>query len=125
MSRILTELGYRNVMCDPKPPRRVKATLAEWKRIREDKLGPCRVCGSHPTSLHHILPKSLGGDDIADNCAPLCGTGTTGCHGRIEAFEPWACTIFGKRLTDAEKAYVTRKKGAYYLTDRYGVKEAA
>jgi hypothetical protein len=125
MSRILTEIGFRNVMCDPKPPRRVKATLAEWKRIRDEKLGPCRVCGSHPTTLHHILSKSLGGDDIADNLVAVCGSGTTGCHGLIEAFDPWACSLLGQRLTDAERAYVVARKGAYFLESRYGLKGAA
>jgi hypothetical protein len=129
VSRILTELGWRNVMCDPKPPRRVKATLAEWKQIRANKmsaLDACRVCqSSGPLTLHHLVSKSLGGDDLADNLVAVCGSGTTGCHGLIEAFDPWACSLLGQRLTDAERAYVVARKGAYFLESRYGLKGAA
>ncbi|HXH35240.1 MAG TPA: hypothetical protein VNJ54_12655 [Plantibacter sp.] len=71
------------------------------------------------------MSKSLGGDDLADNLVPLCGSGTTGCHGLVEAFDPRACSLLGMRLTEAERAYVIGRKGAYYLERRYGIKDAA
>ena len=124
--RILTETGWRNVMGDPKPPARIRATADEWVKLRTEKLGPCRVCQTpfKPT-LHHLLARSLGGDDVADNLVPLCGSGTTGCHGLVEAREPWACSLLGQRLTAAERAYVAAKKGAWYLETRYGLKGEA
>ena len=47
---------------------------------------PCAVCGDtgSPT-LHHVLPRSHGGDDNPANLVALCGSGTAGCHGMIEA----------------------------------------
>ena len=126
MTRILTDTGERDVMFDPKPEPRIRATADGWVKLRTEKLGPCRVCQTpfKPT-LHHIVSKSLGGDDVADNLVPLCGSGTTGCHGLVEAREPWACSLLGQRFTAAERAYVVAKKGAWFLETRYGYKEAA
>lgn len=76
---------------DPRPLRRKVATSAQWR------------------ALH----------DVADNLVPLCGTGTTGCHGLVEAFDPWACSTLAANLTDAEVAYVADKKGAGFLERRY------
>jgi hypothetical protein len=115
-------------LSDQKPAKRVKANPDEWVKIRARKLDgwPCRICDTLTArSLHHIVPKSLGGDDVAENCTPLCGTGTTGCHGLVEARDPWACTMLGRRLTGAERVYVLGKKGAAFLERYYGVKEAA
>jgi hypothetical protein len=113
---------------DQKPAKKQKANKAEWEKIRARKLDgwPCRVCDDNKAeTLHHIVSKSLGGADVADNLVPLCGSGTTGCHGLIEAHEMWACTRLGQRLTNAERQYVIDTKGAYYLERRYGLKEAA
>ena len=51
-------------------------------------LGPardqqCALCGSRATNWHHRLNRSKGGPDDAFNLAPLCGSGTTGCHGWV------------------------------------------
>lgn len=126
-----------------KPEKRIKATPKEWEAIRAEKLGPCRVCGKpnavgltvYPakhwnasgleSTLHHIIPKSLGGDDVADGVAPACGSGTTGCHGLIENRDPWACTLFGANLTVSERAYVIRKKGTDFAVRYYGMRDAA
>src|SRR5688500_4725357 len=121
MTRIVvTDDGPRRVLFgpDPKPARRVKATTAEWEQIRARKLDgwPCRVCEAfQAATLHHLVSKSLGGDDVADNCVPLCGSGTTGCHGLVEAYDEWACSLLGFRLTAAEREYVVGKKGADFL----------
>jgi hypothetical protein len=125
---------------DPKPAKRVKATADQWVQLRKQKLGPCRCCGENmlavfpaypwnqsglESSLHHVVPKSLGGDDLAENLAPLCGDGTRGCHGLVEARDPWACSLLGLRLTGTERDYVLAKKGADFLARYYGVKEVA
>ena len=96
--------------------------------MREEKLHgrSCRVCvGLLASSLHHLVPRSLGGDDTADNLVGLCGTGTTGCHGRVEARDPWACSLLGQRLSGPERAYVVGKKGADFLARYFGLKEEA
>jgi hypothetical protein len=119
-------------LADPKPARRVKADQNEWQRLRAEKMGPCRLCGTisgafvDGVTLHHVVPKGGGrGDDVAENLVPLCGHGTVGCHGKVEARDPWARSLLGQRLTDAERAYVVGKQGAAWLERHYGVKEAA
>lgn len=126
MNRILTDNGYKRVLAsDPKPPARVKASPAEKKRLRAEKVTgrACRVCvvllASDP---HHLVPRgmgaSIGGDDVADNLVGLCRR----CHDLVEDRDPWACSLLGTRLTDAERDYVIAKKGAWYLESRYGLK---
>lgn len=44
----------------------------------------CELCGSTGRlSLHHVLKHPR--DDVAGNLVMLCGHGTAGCHGRVEA----------------------------------------
>lgn len=93
--------------------------------LRGLKLGPCRGCGCGTTelgiSLHHLVPKSLGGDDVADNVIPLCGHGTLGCHGAVEDHPRGWEEIAGRiraSLTKAEIGYVVLKKSRDFL-DRY------
>lgn len=48
----------------------------------------CALCGQgagRRLSLHHIYPKGQGGDDVVGNLIMLCGHGTAGCHGDVEA----------------------------------------
>lgn len=54
----------------------------------------CVRCGSSvldtPSSIHHRKPRGMGGTNNPlsydlRNLVRLCGTGTTGCHGEIEA----------------------------------------
>jgi len=104
---------------DPKPIRRKKATRVEWRHLRNAKCGPCRVCGGNGNSLHHLVPRSLGGDDVADNLVPLCGTGTTGCHGLIEHREPRALAALRYSLTRDERNYAAGKKGVHWIARYY------
>jgi 5-methylcytosine-specific restriction endonuclease McrA len=113
---------------DPKPPKRIKADQNEWQRLRTAKLvgRSCRTCELFADlQLHHLVPRgmggTIGGDDIEANLVALCST----CHGLVEARDPWACSLLGRRLTDAEREYVLEKKGAVYLEKRYGLKEKA
>jgi hypothetical protein len=57
-----------------------RATQQEWVELRARKAGRCRVCGSLETTLHHLLG-GVHRTDEEDNLVPLCGDGTTGCHG--------------------------------------------
>lgn len=115
----------------PKPSRRLRATEAEWEVLRR-KLDEnrCRGCGRTGRelarvglglSLHHVVPKSLGGDDAILNLIPLCGSGTTGCHGAIETHTKERGVIAARirsTLTVRETGYALRKKGRRWL-DRY------
>jgi hypothetical protein len=67
---------------DPKPLPRIRdAKLLrdlhlEWKE--------CALChNTQGLSLHHISKHPR--DDARGNLVMLCGSGTTGCHGKIEA----------------------------------------
>src|SRR5882724_10345243 len=87
---------------DPRPAKRHKADIDEWKILRKLKLGPCRVCEcvfGVEIGLHHLIPRSLGGSDVPDNLVPLCGSGTTGCHGAVEARTLVACQLLRASLT--------------------------
>jgi 5-methylcytosine-specific restriction protein A len=57
----------------------------------------CELCGvyAYGGSLHHRRPRGMGGDkrpetSAVSNALLLCGSGTTGCHGRIESNRNWA-----------------------------------
>jgi hypothetical protein len=60
----------------------------------------CEICGADlmnntPVSLHHRLPRGMGGSSHPDrhsssNLMAVCGTGTTGCHGVIESYRAQA-----------------------------------
>lgn len=62
-----------------------------WQRAG----GRCEVCGGSLAgvdgfSKHHRHPRRMGGSTRADlntpaNLVLICGSGTTGCHGRIES----------------------------------------
>ena len=41
----------------------------------------CRVCGYHSVDPAHIIPRSRGGDDVAENIVPLCRS----CHTAYDA----------------------------------------
>lgn len=119
-------------MSDPRPPRRVKATAERWEQLRALKLGPCRICRDapepwygHGITLHHLVSKSLGGDDVPNNLVPLCGSGTTGCHGDVESRDALALVRLRDALTEDELAYVIVKKGADFLARYYPLEVAA
>ncbi|MDX1747787.1 MAG: hypothetical protein R3324_17785 [Halobacteriales archaeon] len=58
----------------------------------------CACRQQRATNHHHRLPRSRGGPDDPFNVVPVCGSGTTGCHGRIEHNPEWARS---RRLTIA------------------------
>ena len=103
---------------------RRRATPEQWIAFRESKLyrNPCRVCGCWKRrTLHHIVPRSMGGDDVADNLVALCGHGTTGCHGHLEARDRTALRQLAENLTDAEYAYGVGKLGEGAMGRLFGV----
>ena len=102
---------------DPKPRPRHVATSEEWQVLRDLKLGPCRICSDdYQPELHHLLSRSLQGDDAAPNLVPLCRR----CHTEVEAHDELACRQLGLNLTDPELAYLTERKYEGYADTRYG-----
>lgn len=109
----------------PKKYRRDVAGGKRWQQIANAKTGPCRVCGAPPqmTTFHHIVPRGSPyfGSDTEANIAPLCGTGTTGCHGLIEARDQATARVFVARLSDAEYSYAVHRGGEGFWERRYGI----
>lgn len=60
--------------------KRVRATL-----FPEDQIVRCACCRfRRAQTMHEIKPESVGGVASAENSIPVCGTGTTGCHGYLQ-----------------------------------------
>lgn len=106
------------------------ASTSAWDLIHEAKDGPCLVClwlGVEqllPSSLHHVVSKSLGGDDVEENVVSLCGDGTKGHHGLIEAHDGETCRLFAAALQQfdsAAYAYAVERLGELRFLNRYQV----
>lgn len=100
---------------DPKPAKRIVATRSQWADLRFEKLGMCRICDAPYTELHHLVSKSLRGDDIAANLVPLCHA----CHVGVELHSPTLCSLLRNKLRPEELRYILDTKGADYLERRY------
>lgn len=107
----------------PKPERRVKDRHAGRTKLLLE--GRCRACGRSygiGVSMHHLVNRSQGGDDVADNLVPLCGDGTRGCHGALtdhrRGWERIAAAL-RHNLTPAEKRYIITHKSAEWLDTHY------
>ncbi len=95
-------------MHDPKPSKRYRATKKEWEDIHAAFNGVgCLVCEEYPIELHHVLPRSHSGDDVAVNLVPLCRV----CHGRVEARDPVARAVLRESLSEAHIAYLRFRLG--------------
>lgn len=72
-------------------------------QIAERSLGRCEIvgCSRRAESVHHRIKRSHGGLWTLDNCLHVCGSGTTGCHGRIE-HEPLLALTLGYGLQTGE-----------------------
>lgn len=73
---------------------------------------------AHPLNRHHLIPRGHG-DDIDANIIPLCGSGTSGCHGLVEAHDPATCRLVRQRLQPDELAYCVRMVGQDRFDRRY------
>lgn len=96
----------------------------EWKE--------CALCGSvglplahspNPKnlmyiglSLHHVLKHPR--DDIRGNLVMLCGHGTAGCHGLIEAHDPKTLSLLGRHIVSQRGDVIS------HLYHRLGVEAA-
>lgn len=110
----LPTVDRASVACPkPEPQKRIKArrkrvqqkvTAAVRAYIFEREQYRCRCCVVRAAeSMHEIHPRSLGGVVSPENSVALCGSGTTGCHGLIQAH---LIVIIGR---DAEKSLWFRK----------------
>lgn len=112
-----------NIMPDWKPRKRIK----DPKVMRDMHAAgvQCVLCAKRG-SLHHVLPRSRGGDDVYENLIGLCGSGTTGHHGLVEAYDLDTRNDIGSWLLSERPDiidYVKRRlgdeEGAAWLERKY------
>jgi 5-methylcytosine-specific restriction endonuclease McrA len=100
---------------DWKPRARLRLSPGKYRALVRDRLEAeplCRVCGvRRADGCHHLVPKDYGGDDVAANLVPLCGSGTTGCHGRVEARHRRTRSELRAALRLEELTYVVARAG--------------
>lgn len=83
----------------PRPAKRLRLSPAKWRAVRDAAVeaegNRCAVCRRWFARMdgHHVYPRDLGGDDVVENVAPLCGSGTTGCHGLVTEGDEWAVAM--------------------------------
>lgn len=98
--------------------RRHVAPPKEWAALWASKRGPCRVCKSLGLiDPHHIVFREHGGDDYAENIAPVCRQDHDALHNRAPAI----IRLFLASLTDAEYAYALDRGGTDYFARAYGI----
>lgn len=107
-----------------RPSKPARPSAQRQREMRERKQGPCRVCGqTGPNNLHHVLPRHYGLIAWTEsNLIPLCGSGTTGCHGLVEAHDRAAVLAMARSLTNSEYAYVIDRGGEGFFERRYQLK---
>ena len=81
-------------------PARTGPDAATVELVWERDEGRCVSCGSPQVfsnhgkafgwSIQHRQPRSRGGSNQPANLILLCGSGTTKCHGQVEAHPEWA-----------------------------------
>lgn len=111
----------------PKRKRPTKASPERIAEIRGKKCQACRLCGSvERVNAHHLIPRgmggTIGGEWTESNVVGLCGSGTQGCHGLVEARDPAALLLLRGTLTDAEYSYVVTKMGEGWLERKYPIR---
>ena len=84
---------------------RHKASRTEWIKLAREKDAPCRICGHPVIELHHLIRRSRGGDDVADNLVPLCLL----CHGELHRDDGSTARRLMARLTDHERRYMAAR----------------
>lgn len=90
-------IGYGEECQKPEPRKRTKGrqerqTQAHVKMVRgqvfADHDDRCVVCHAQAESMHELIPASVAGSRLlattGDNSVPVCGSGTTRCHGLLQ-----------------------------------------
>lgn len=112
LDRFRDRAGMGEAKPDPRPKRRVKLTWKQWAAVRDDMGEPVSQLSGHVAhSVHHIVPRSLGGDDVPENLMWVTGDGTRGEHGLIEARDPKTLELVRTSLRPAQLEYVIGKIG--------------
>lgn len=101
---------------DPKPVPRIRDPRASRRKVQRERSCRCG-CGRPATDGHHILPRSLGGDDVEDNIMGLYHD----CHmcfefgGQEDRRE--MAELLGSKIRDDEIRYLCEKRGLFQAAD--------
>ncbi len=105
---------------DPKPAKRIRASQAEWSDLHEAfATALCVHCAHGPIELHHVLPRSQGGDDVWENLAPLCRTHHTMLEGHSPGWEPIAASVRQYVMVDNDRRGYQEDKAGESFNRRY------
>lgn len=66
---------YQNVEGMEKIREQTRARVADYRARKRKELAKgeeCAYCGKHADTIDHIVPRSKGGEDVADNIVPCC-----------------------------------------------------
>src|SRR5262245_43927781 len=101
---ILEKYGHIILGPDPKPAKRIRDELVF--ELFHDQYWHCLHCGKVNVSAAHVISRGAGGDDVMANLVPLCGGGSTGCHGAFDNGHSYIGD-FGQKITpEAVKASI-------------------
>jgi len=92
----------------------MKKNEKEARRLVAERSGGiCEVCGANrATNFQHRKNRSQGGPWSASNGLHACGSGTTGCHGRMHQ-EPEEAYAFGWSVKGAADPASTPVRTCY------------
>lgn len=85
----------------------------------------CAACGAPVTNVHHVIPRSQGGDDLLSNLLPICGSGTMRCHGAMHG-SPYTVEVGESSIRGGinETTYYVRplveRRDQQWVADRLG-----
>jgi hypothetical protein len=103
----------RSVEAKRRRPTDTGPTAVQRRHVAERAGYLCEACGLalhngdewvRPHSFHHRQPRGRGGVNSLPNLLLLCGTGITGCHGRVESRRTEAYTAGWLVRTEADPA---------------------
>ena len=100
---------------DPKPTRRIVDPKVGLETIAKGRQCAVEGCTKPAATRHHVVPKSLGGDDHVDNIFGVCGSGTTEHHGLLEKRDPDTCRRLRAAMPPEVIRYVIVAKSKVFL----------
>ena len=110
---------------------KIKMPAATVEKIQARSGGRCELCGASGSmrwSLHHRIPRGMGGSkdrrlNLPSNILLLCGSGTEGCHGWVESNRAiaYAEGLLLHRNDDPAQSPIKTAEGWAILDDEGGL----
>lgn len=107
----------QSLTVDPRPAARIVDPAARRRALLTHPA--CAACGNPASNAHHLVSLAQRGCDTAANLVSLCGSGTSGCHGKVHANDEATRRAIRASLRDDQVEYIIGKKGQEWLNRRY------